>query len=167
IVERDLFGGSCAYWACMPSKALLHAAAVHQAGGDFPWERASGFRDWMINREGIDYPDDSSREKDYVRQGAVAIRGEATITGPGHVEVRQRNGHLRRLQARFMVVAVGSHSRVPTMEGLDAVRPWTNREATSTRTLPKSLLVMGGGPTGVELAQVYLRYGVPVTVVDS
>ncbi len=51
IIDRDLFGGSCAFWACMPSKALLHAAAVHAAGGDFPWPRASDFRDYMINRE--------------------------------------------------------------------------------------------------------------------
>ena len=64
-MERDLFGGACAYWACMPSKALLHAAAVHHAGGDFPWPRASDFRDWMINREGLDYPSDASHEQRY------------------------------------------------------------------------------------------------------
>ena len=60
VVDRELFGGSCPFWACMPSKALLHAAAVHHAGGDYPWAKASDFRDYMINREKVDWPDDSS-----------------------------------------------------------------------------------------------------------
>ena len=62
VVDRDLFGGSCAFWACMPSKSLLHAAAVHHAGGDFPWQKASDFRDYMISREGTDYPSDANHE---------------------------------------------------------------------------------------------------------
>jgi dihydrolipoamide dehydrogenase len=169
IVESDLFGGSCAFWACMPSKALLHAAAVHHAGGDFPWQKASEFRDWMINREDIDYPDDSSHEKGYRKDGAEPIRGVAHIDGPGRVSVALRDGGTRQLACRFIVVAVGSTTRIPPMEGLDSIGAarWTNREGTSARTLPRSLLVMGGGPTGVELAQVYLRYGVPVTIVES
>ena len=166
-VDSDLFGGSCAFWACMPSKALLHAAAVHHAGGDFPWQKASDFRDYMINREGTDYPDDSSHEKDYRTQGAEPIRGTAHISGPGRVDVELRGGGTRRLRARFIVVAVGSTTRIPPMEGLDRVNAWTNREGTSARHLPESLLIMGGGPTGVELAQVYARYGVPVTIMDS
>jgi dihydrolipoamide dehydrogenase len=169
IVESDLFGGSCAFWACMPSKALLHAAAIHHAGGDYPWEKASDFRDWMINREGIDYPDDSSHEKGYREQGAVPIRGSARIEGPGKVSVALRDGGTRQLECRFILVAVGSTTRIPPMDGLDTIGAarWTNREGTSARMLPRSLLVMGGGPTGVELAQVYLRYGVPVTIVES
>jgi len=167
VVDSDLFGGSCAFWACMPSKALLHAAAVHHAGGDFPWQKASDFRDYMIDREGTDYPDDSSHEKDYRKQGAEPIRGTAHVAGPGRVDVELRSGGTRRLKARFIVVAVGSTTRIPPMEGLDRVNAWTNREGTSARQLPKSLLIMGGGPTGVELAQVYARYGVPVTIMDS
>jgi pyruvate/2-oxoglutarate dehydrogenase complex dihydrolipoamide dehydrogenase (E3) component len=167
IVEQDLFGGSCAFWACMPSKALLHAAAVHHGGGDFPWQKASDFRDWMINREGIDYPDDSSHEKDYREKGAVPIRGRARILGMGRVDVAENGGGRRELDARSIVVAVGSTTRIPRMDGLESAQPWSNREGTSTRTLPRSLLIMGGGPTGVELAQVYARYGVPVTIVDS
>jgi pyruvate/2-oxoglutarate dehydrogenase complex dihydrolipoamide dehydrogenase (E3) component len=166
IVESELFGGSCAHWACMPSKALLHAAAVHVAGGDFPWQKASAFRDWMINREGLDEPDDSGHERDYLAQGAMPIRGHARIAGPGRVDVELRGGGARRLEARFILVAVGSNARIPALDGLDRIHAWTNREATGTRTLPESLLIMGGGPTGVELAQVYARYGVPVTIVD-
>jgi dihydrolipoamide dehydrogenase len=165
IVDEALFGGACAYWACMPSKALLHAAAVHHAGGDFPWQKASEFRDWMIDREGIDTPDDSDRERDYVRQGALPIRGRARLAGPGRVEVALRDGGTRVLETGAVILAVGSGSRMPSVDGLEAVRPWTNVEGTSARTLPRSLLIMGGGPTGVELSQVYARYGVPVTLV--
>jgi pyruvate/2-oxoglutarate dehydrogenase complex dihydrolipoamide dehydrogenase (E3) component len=94
------------------------------------------------------------------------IRGEARITAPGEVTVT-RGGDTRRLRGRNVVVAVGSTSRVPPIDGLAAAQPWTNREATLARTLPASLLVLGGGPTGCELAQVYARFGVPVTIVQS
>jgi len=166
VIDRDLFGGSCPFWACMPSKTLLHAAAVHAVGGDYPWERASARRDWMINREGIDYPDDHSHLSALDRAGASTFRGTARIAGPGLVHVAG-NGSEHELQAGAIVVAVGSSSRIPDIPGLDEVPFWTNREATSTRELPESLLILGGGPTGVELAQVYARYGVPVTLVDS
>ena len=132
VAERDLVGGGCLFFACMPSKTLLHHAAVHAQGGPHDWDRASARRDWMIGREGRDDPDDS--------------------------------GYVHRL--RHMVLAVGSTSRRPPIEGLDAVEPWTNREATSTRELPRSLVVLGGGPTGVEMAQIFARYGVPVTIVE-
>jgi dihydrolipoamide dehydrogenase len=81
VVERDLFGGACSYWACMPTKALLHAAAVHAAGGDFSWSRASTFRDWMVNRGGLAYPSDASHEKRYRDLGAEPIRGTARLDG--------------------------------------------------------------------------------------
>lgn len=177
VVDDDLFGGSCAFWACIPSKALLHAAAVHRAGGDFPWQKASDFRDFNIVREDRDYPDDSSHLQSLIEKGGVAIRGRARLAGPGRVEIREKaagaaandatDGPLRTLEAGSIIVAVGSTSRLPPMEGLSEVHAWTNREATSTRELPRSLLIMGGGPTGVELAQVYARYGVPTTIVDS
>lgn len=166
IVERDLFGGSCAYWACMPSKSLLHAAAVHHAGGDFPWPRASDFRDWMISREGTDSPSDASHEARYRSIGAEPVRGTARIDGPGTVRVALTDGGERVLHARDIVIAVGSHSRIPDIVGLDAIDYWTNRQGTGARELPRSLLVMGGGPSGVELTQAYARYGVPVTLLD-
>ncbi len=167
IVDRDLFGGSCAFWACMPSKALLHAAAVHDAGGDFPWDKASEFRDYMISREDTDYPSDASHESRYRSVGAEPIRGTARLDGPGTVRVALADGGERVLHARDIVIAVGSHSRIPDIVGLDQIDYWDNHEGTGTRELPRSLLIMGGGPTGTELAQVYARYGVPVTLVDS
>src|SRR5688572_8628667 len=168
IIEKDLYGGSCAFWACMPSKALLHAADVHHKSGGarFGWKEASDFRDYMINREGTDYPSDASHEKRYTEAGAEAIRGTARLDGPGTVRVTLRDGGERRLTARNILIGVGSTSRIPDLVGLDRIAYWTNREATATRELPRSLVILGGGPTGIELAQVYARYGVPVTVVD-
>ena len=167
VVERELFGGSCAYWACMPSKALLHAAAMHHLGSDeYPWRRASEFRDWMINREHIDWPDDSSHVKSLEDAGATAIRGTARFSAPGQLEV-ETDGGSRTLAAGAVIVAVGSHSKIPDLPGLREAGHWTNREGTATRELPQSIAILGGGPTGVELAQVYARYDVPTTLVDS
>ena len=160
VIDRALFGGSCPFWACMPSKALLHAAAVHHAGGDYPWKKASDFRDYMINRTKTDEPDDSGHTKSLEEAGATVIRGSATLAGPGRVRVGNRE-----LEAGAVVLAIGSVSRVPDLPGLADAHPWTNVQGTSTRELPRSLAILGGGPTGVELAQVYARYDVPVTIV--
>lgn len=165
IVERDLVGGGCPFWQCMPSKALLHASAVHHAGGDFPWQKASDFRDWMINREGIAYPDDGSHVTALQAAGVTVIRGVARFTAPGCLEVNRDGSEPMELEARDVIVAVGSHSKVPPLPGLDGIEYWTNKRGTGTRELPDGLVVLGGGPSGVELSQVYARYGVPVTIV--
>jgi dihydrolipoamide dehydrogenase len=168
VVDRELVGGSCAYWACMPSKSLLHDAGIHVLRNEHSWREASDRRDWMINREHIDWPDDSSHVRGLEQAGATVARGTARIEGSGIVTVSTMNtSGARELKARNIVVAVGSHSTVPAIEGLDRIKPWTNREATSTRELPKSLAILGGGPTGIELAQVYARFGVPVSIVHS
>jgi pyruvate/2-oxoglutarate dehydrogenase complex dihydrolipoamide dehydrogenase (E3) component len=164
IIDRDLFGGACPFFACMPSKSLLHSAAVHAAGGDYPWPKASARRDYMISRKGIDYPDDSRHFADLEAAGAVPMRGTARLDGPGRVVVSHDDVD-HALEAKAVIVAVGSTSKVPEMPGLADVPFWTNREATSARQLPESLLILGAGPTGVELAQAYARYGVPVTLV--
>lgn len=160
VIDRALFGGSCPFWACMPSKALLHAAAVHHAGGDYPWTKASDFRDYMINRTKTDEPDDSGHVRSLEEAGATVIRGSARLAGPGRVQVDDRE-----LDAGAVILAIGSVSKVPDLPGLAEAHPWTNVEGTSTRELPRSLVILGGGPTGVELAQVYARYDVPVTLV--
>jgi len=164
VIDRDLFGGACPFFACMPSKSLLHSAAVHVAGGDYPWPKASARRDYMISREGIDYPDDGGHVRDLEKAGAVAMRGTARLDGPGRVIV-SHDGVDHALEAGAVIVAVGSTSKVPDMPGLADVPFWTNREATGARGLPESLLILGAGPTGVELAQAFARYGVPVTLV--
>ena len=164
VVDRDLFGGACPFFACMPSKSLLHSAAVHALGGDYPWAKASARRDYMISREGTDYPDDSRHFGDLKAAGAEPMRGTARLDGPGRVLV-SHDGVEHLLEAGAVIVAVGSTSKVPEMPGLADVPFWTNREATSVRELPESLLILGAGPTGTELAQVFARYGVPVTLV--
>ena len=100
------------------------------------------------------------------RPGRSTYRGQAAIAGPGRVLVTH-DGVAHELGASSIIIAVGSETKVPPIEGIEAIRTWTNKEATGTRELPQSLLVLGGGPTGVELAQVFRRFGVPVTIVQS
>ena len=165
LVERDLFGGTCAFWGCMPSKTLLHAAEVRAHGGEYPWERASARRDYMIVREGRDYPDDSGHIRDYKAAGIVPVRGTAKLTGPGKVVVRT-DGLPRELEAKDIVIAVGSLGKVPKLDGLAEAGFWTNKEGTSLRELPRSIAILGAGPSGTELAQVYARFDVRTTVVS-
>jgi len=168
IVDRRWFGGSCPHIGCLPSKALLHSAAEHWANpAEYSWPRASAHRDFMINRPaGAEEPDDTSHVKRLEDAGATCYRGTARIVGRGRVEVRH-DDQVHELHARDVIVSVGSFSKVPTIPGLEAIEPWTNRQATLARELPKSLLVLGGGPTGCEMAQVYARFGVPTTIVQS
>ena len=167
LVERDLFGGTCAFWGCMPSKTLLHAAEIRACGGDYSWEKASARRDYMIVREGRDYPDDSGHVKRYKAAGTVPVRGTATITGPGRVVVRTDAAQpARELEAGDIVIAVGSVPKIPKLDGLHEAGFWTNREGTSLRELPKSIVILGAGPSGTELAQVYARFGVRTILVS-
>jgi pyruvate/2-oxoglutarate dehydrogenase complex dihydrolipoamide dehydrogenase (E3) component len=167
VIDRGWFGGSCPHIGCVPSKALLYSASRHAAGADYAWSRASARRDWMVNRPtDAEEPDDSSHVRALEAAGATTLRGQARITARGRVAV-ETAGVSREIGAQNVIVAVGSRSRVPPVDGLAATSPWTNREATLTRELPRSLLVLGGGPTGCELAQVFARFGVPVSIVQS
>ncbi len=166
VIDRDLFGGSCPHWGCIPSKSLLNSAARHAAGDDYPWSRASARRDYMINREGLDYPDDTGHVSGLEKAGATVYRGEGRLAGPGRVAV-SHEGTTHELAAGNVILAPGSGTKVPPVEGIESVRTWTNKEGTGARELPRSFLVLGGGPTGVELAQVYARFGVPTTIVQS
>ncbi|HEV2009693.1 MAG TPA: NAD(P)/FAD-dependent oxidoreductase [Candidatus Limnocylindria bacterium] len=164
IVDRDLFGGSCPFWACMPSKTLLHAAEVKAHGGDYPWPKASDRRDYMINRIKTDYPNDGSHVHALEKAGATVFRGTATLAGPAKVVVTHENT-THAITARDVIIAVGSIAKIPKLEGLEAAGYWTNVEATSLRELPKSIVILGAGPSGVEIAQYLARYGVRTAIV--
>jgi pyruvate/2-oxoglutarate dehydrogenase complex dihydrolipoamide dehydrogenase (E3) component len=168
IVDRRWFGGSCPHIGCVPSKSLLDGAARHHANrASWSWRQASDRRDYMVNRPaGAEDPDDASHVKPLEEAGAVVYRGDARVPNRGIVEVHH-DGQAHELEATHIVVAVGSTSKVPPLPGLSEIPYWTNREATLARELPRSLLVLGGGPTGCELAQGYARFGVPVTIVQS
>lgn len=163
-VDRDLFGGSCPFWACMPSKTLLHAAEVRAHGGDYSWPKASRRRDYMIDREKRDYPDDSGHTKALERAGATVVRGTARLAGPGRVIV-SHDGTTHELDATNVIIAVGSIGKVPPIDGLAEAGYWTNIEATSTRALPRSIVVLGAGPSGVEIAQYFARFDVRTAIV--
>lgn len=167
VVERDLVGGECPFWACMPSKTLLDSARRRACGADYPWERASARRDWMISREGTDYPSDAGHVGAFEAEGIQFVRGTGRLVAPGRVEVAVDGGKPVSIEARSVILSAGSVPFIPPIEGLDGAGYWTSRDATSTRELPSSLIVMGGGPIGVEMAQVFARFGSKVTVVEG
>ncbi|HYL40083.1 MAG TPA: NAD(P)/FAD-dependent oxidoreductase [Candidatus Binatus sp.] len=168
VAERQWFGGSCPHIGCIPSKSLLDSAARHHANAaTWSWRQASERRDWMVNRApDAAEPDDTSHVRALEQAGASCYRGEARIIGRGEVEVRHED-RVHRIGGRNVIVATGSSSKKPPVPGLEAIPVWTNRQATLARELPRSLLVLGGGPTGCELAQVYARFGVPTSIVQS
>ena len=168
IADKRWFGGSCPHVGCIPSKALLHSAHEHhQNPRAYEWSRASVRRDYMVNRAtDAEEPDDGGHARALENVGAAVYRGDARITGRGQVRI-SHDGQHHDLTARHVVVAVGSLSKRVELPGLEACEPWTNEEATLTRELPRSLVVLGGGPTGCELAQVYQRFDVPTTIVQS
>jgi dihydrolipoamide dehydrogenase len=164
VVERELIGGECAYWACVPSKTLLRgpearAAAGRVAGLSAPpldWPGLRNYRDYMIR-----HLDDSAQVHGYQQAGATVIRGAARLAGPGQVEA---GGEL--LEAAHIVIATGSQPVRPPIEGLDGVTVWTNREATTVRDIPARVLLVGGSAVGTELGQFYARMGAQTTIVQ-
>ena len=167
-IDRLWFGGSCPHIGCLPSKSLLDGAARHAANpATYQWADASAQRDYMVNRpSGAEEPDDANHVRGLRAAGVITDRGTARVVGKGRLNV-SHDGASHELAATNVVIAVGSVSRLPPMEGIADVPTWTNREATLARELPSSLLVLGGGPTGCELAQVYARFSVPTTIVQS
>ncbi len=165
LVERELVGGECAYWACIPSKTLLRppevrAEAERAAGVDRPeqhWAQVVAYRDYMIRNL-----DDRRQLDGYRAAGVDVYKGQATIAAPGTVKVGQET-----LSAERIVVATGSDPFIPAIDGLADAGFWTNRDATTLAELPDSVVVLGGGPVGIELGQLLRRFGVEVTLVHS
>ena len=164
LVERELVGGECAYWACIPSKTLLRPPEVRaeseRAAGvatpDLAWPELAAYRDYMIRNL-----DDGAQVKGYRDQGIDVFKGDGQISGPGQVEV---DGHT--LQTDRIVVATGSDARIPAIDGLQEAGYWTNREATTLDQVPGSIVVLGGGPVAVELGQFMRRFGTKVTIIE-
>src|SRR4051812_28447057 len=165
LVERELLGGECSYWACIPSKTLLRPGeAAHGAaeaavrGGEIDVAEVLAWRDFQVSG----YHDDGAAE--WARGAGIdVIRGEGRVDGRGAVA-----GGDRRVTAEHVVLATGSDPVIPPIPGLrelDGV--WTNREATGMKEVPRRLLVLGGGPVGVELAQATARLGAEVALVEG
>jgi pyruvate/2-oxoglutarate dehydrogenase complex dihydrolipoamide dehydrogenase (E3) component len=169
IVERELVAGECSYYACIPSKTLLRpgeaidAALAAPGAAEAVHGKADGagalrWRDYMVS----DY-DDAGQVKWLADTGIELIRGNGQIAGRGVVEVDGR-----RYSARHIVIATGSEPVIPPIPGLrelDGV--WTNREATGAREIPDSLVILGGGPVGVEMAQAFHSLGTSVDLVEG
>ncbi|MGY2743763.1 dihydrolipoyl dehydrogenase family protein [Arthrobacter sp. UYCu723] len=172
LVEAELVGGECSYWACMPSKALLRPGTALHAAQTVPGARQAVARtlDAAAVLKRRDYFtsnwQDDSQVKWVEETGIELIRGHGWLTGPRKVEVAGLDGNSYALAARHaVVVATGSTPNLPPVEGLDDVEYWTTREATSAHQIPERLAVLGGGVAGTELAQAYARLGSAVTLV--
>jgi len=169
VVERELIGGECAYWACIPSKTLLRPGEARQGAAraaglgrpELDWAALRDYRDFMVR-----HLDDGEQVTGYERQGATVVKGEGRFAG------RTDDGLLlvaaadRSLAAPDVVVATGSAPVRPDIDGLDGVPVWTNREATALTEVPGSAVVLGGGAVAVELGQFLARTGSAVTLVQ-
>jgi dihydrolipoamide dehydrogenase len=169
IVERELVAGECSYYACIPSKTLLRPGeavdaalaapgAAQAVGLRVDAAAALEWRDYMVS----DY-DDNGQVKWLADAGIELIRGDGRIVEPGVLEVESR-----RISARHIVIATGSEPVIPPIPGLrelDGV--WTNREATGVREIPETLVILGGGPVGVEMAQAFATFGTDVDLVEG
>lgn len=174
LVERELVGGECSYWACMPSKSLLRpgevlAAAQRVPGaaqavtGEVDVEAALHSRDAFVS-----HLDDTSQVEWVEGMGADLLRGTGRLAGERTVEVTTADGAVETLHAdRAVVVATGSSAAAPPIDGLDTFPWWDNRDVTNMATVPRRLLVLGGGVVGVEMAQAVKRLGADeVTVIE-
>ena len=164
LVERELVGGECSYYACIPSKSLLRPGEAVQgardaaAGAQVDVEAALAWRDFMVS----DYSD-AGQERWLASKGVALIRGSGRLAGPGVVEV----GGVR-YTATDVVLACGADPFVPPIPGVrELPGVWGSREATSMKAVPRRMLVLGGGPVGVEMAQVVRRFGGEVALVEG
>jgi dihydrolipoamide dehydrogenase len=171
VVERELVGGECSYWACVPSKALLRPViavadarrvdgARQAVTGPLDTDRVFARRDRYVT----DW--DDSGQADWVKSiGAELFRGHGRIAGPRRVTVTRDDGAVQTLTARHAVaVATGSRPALPDIPGMTEARPWTNRHGTDSSSVPDRLAVVGGGGVGVEMATLWQGLGSRVTL---
>ena len=169
-IEAALVGGECPYWGCVPSKMMIRAAnalaevdRVAELAGD-----AHASPDWApvarrIREQATDDWDDTVAVDRFVGKGGTFVRGRARITAPATVEV---DADVYRASTGI-VIATGTLAAVPPIDGLEDTPFWTNHEIVETEELPPSLIVLGGGPIGLEIGQAVSRFGTEVTVVEG
>jgi pyruvate/2-oxoglutarate dehydrogenase complex dihydrolipoamide dehydrogenase (E3) component len=170
LIERELVGGECSYWACMPSKALLRPgeleAEVHRVPGvpvgalDVP--RILARRDEVIHDL-----DDSGQLGWLDDRGIALYRGQGRLDGERRVIVDGEDGQTVLTAGRAVVIAVGSGAQIPPVPGLQEIAPWTNREATTAKHVPARMIVLGGGAVGCEMAQAWSSLGSRITLVEA
>jgi pyruvate/2-oxoglutarate dehydrogenase complex dihydrolipoamide dehydrogenase (E3) component len=169
-IEKALVGGECPYWGCVPSKMMIRAANLLAEA-----RRVSGIAgkadvepDWApvarrIRLEATDNWDDKVAVDRFVNKGGEFVRGIGRLLGPDRVTAAGNEFEARR----GIVLNVGTSAVIPPIPGLAEVPYWTNRQAVEVETLPKSLIILGGGAIGLELAQVFARFGVHVSVIEA
>ena len=169
IVEQHLVGGECSYYACMPSKALLRPADLLGEARRVPGvaEAVTGELDpqaILARRDEVVHDlDDSSQLPWLEERGIELFRGEGRLDGERRVLVGDDVLSARRV----VVVATGSGAAMPPIDGLDSVRAWNNRDATTAKQVPESMVVLGGGPVGSELAQAWSSLGTAITLIEG
>jgi pyruvate/2-oxoglutarate dehydrogenase complex dihydrolipoamide dehydrogenase (E3) component len=165
LIEQELVGGECAYWACIPSKTLLRPPEVSCEAARAPgiseperrWDEIAAYRDYMIR-----HLDDADEIDSYEQRGVDVIKARGLLRGHGEVQAGDE-----LLRAERIVIATGSRPRIPAIPGLEAAGYWTNREATTLTEVPDSVVVLGGGPVGIELAQLMRRLGAEVELLET
>ncbi|RLU81189.1 pyridine nucleotide-disulfide oxidoreductase [Streptomyces griseocarneus] len=169
-VEAELVGGECPYWGCVPSKMMIRAGNLLAEGRRVPGMAGSAqvVPDWApvagrIRDEATDDWNDQVAADRFTDKGGRLVRGRGRLAGPGRVEVDGRVFEARS----GVVIATGTKPSAPPVPGLADVPYWTNRDAIAAKEPPASLLVLGGGAIGLELAQVYARFGTRVEVVEA
>jgi pyruvate/2-oxoglutarate dehydrogenase complex dihydrolipoamide dehydrogenase (E3) component len=168
LVERELVGGECSYYACMPTKGMLRPLEAVAAARNVPGAREAvtgpvSAEGVFAHREAITSGWDDSSQADWLAsKDAELLRGDGRVLRPRAIAVGEREVAYARL-----VIATGSRPLIPPIPGLDGVDYWTNREATSRREVPSSMIVLGAGPVGCELAQFFSRMGARVAIVDA
>jgi dihydrolipoamide dehydrogenase len=165
LVERELIGGECTNWGCIPSKTLLHppelrgvtsrTAGTEPVELDFP--ALAAYRDWMVSNH-----DDTRFVESYRERGATVIKGDGRLDGPGRVVVGDEV-----LETDAVLLATGGDAVIPPIPGLAEAGYWTNREVTALSELPASVVFVGGGVVSVELGQFLARFGCRVTIVQG
>jgi pyruvate/2-oxoglutarate dehydrogenase complex dihydrolipoamide dehydrogenase (E3) component len=169
-IEHTLVGGECPYWGCVPTKMMIRAGNALAEARRIPGLSGTSTvdPDWSpvakrIRAEATDTWDDKVAVDRFVGKGGRFVRGRATVVGPGRVKVEEQE----YVASRALVIATGTVAVIPPIEGLEGTPYWTNRDAVEAEILPDSLVLLGGGAIGCELAQVIARFGTRVTVIEG